>query len=134
MLRWLFGSRSTPATPPALPPPASKTVVPVGHDIQLGDKVKDTITGFIGIADCRMHFLNGCVRWNVQPQDLHEGEPIKAHVFDEQQLELLEAKKIVVPVVVAVPAQLAPDLARAVVAARTGGDRKTPQRSSPRVR
>ena len=34
---------------------------------QLGDKVKDTITGFTGVVTGRSEWLFGCVRCAVQP-------------------------------------------------------------------
>ena len=34
----------------------------------LGDEVKDTITGFKGIVVARTEWLNGCARVTVQPQ------------------------------------------------------------------
>ncbi len=33
--------------------------------VELGDKVKDKITGFIGIAVARTEFLNGCVQYTI---------------------------------------------------------------------
>lgn len=35
--------------------------------IQLGEKVRDTVTGFEGIAVARLEYLNGCVQYCVQP-------------------------------------------------------------------
>jgi hypothetical protein len=59
--------------------------------IQLGDKVKDRISGYTGIAFGRFEWLYGCVRFNVQSQELHEGKPVESQVFDEEQLELVES-------------------------------------------
>lgn len=57
--------------------------------IKLGDKVKDTVSGMVGIAISRTEFLHGCVRVGVQPQELHEGKPIEAVWIDEPQLDLV---------------------------------------------
>jgi hypothetical protein len=55
--------------------------------------VTDSITGFSGIAICRTEYLHGCIRIGVQPTELHEGKPIEAVYFDEQQLtEASQAK------------------------------------------
>ncbi len=57
----------------------------------LGDIARDPQTGFEGeiIADCR--FLYGCRRLTVQPPGLlPDGQPIKAHTFDEPALELVQ--------------------------------------------
>jgi len=35
--------------------------------IELGDKVKDTVTGLIGIATSRCIYLNGCDHIGIQP-------------------------------------------------------------------
>lgn len=75
----------------------------------LGDKVKDNITGFIGIIVGRTEWLNGCIRYSLQPIKLKDGAPQETQAFDEDQLELVTAKK------------------KAVVK-RTGGDRKDPKR------
>jgi len=59
--------------------------------IGLGDKVKDRITGFDGIVVCRAEWLNGCVRFTVQPTKLKDGRAIDTDCFDENQLVLLKA-------------------------------------------
>ena len=60
--------------------------------INLGDRVKDTVTGFTGIAVARTQWLNGCDRVAVQPEKLtKEGFPREDRVFDEMQLQLLKA-------------------------------------------
>jgi hypothetical protein len=55
--------------------------------VKLGTKVKDSITGFEGIATSRTEYLYGCVRVCVEPQGLHDGKPIDPMFFDEQRLE-----------------------------------------------
>lgn len=59
--------------------------------INLGDKVKDTISGFEGIATAIIHYLNGCNHIGIAPQVLHDGATIEVHYFDDQQCELIEA-------------------------------------------
>jgi hypothetical protein len=54
--------------------------------VELGQRVKDTITGFEGIAIARTEWLYGCVRVTVQPQSMHDGKPIDSSTFDEPQL------------------------------------------------
>ena len=63
--------------------------------INLGDKVKDPITGLTGIAVGRTTWLHGCNRIVVQPEGLSkEGKPFDSLSVDEPQLELVKAKKI----------------------------------------
>ena len=54
--------------------------------VKLGTKVKDSITGFSGIAVCRTEYLYGCVRIGIEPQELKDGKPVETHYFDEQRL------------------------------------------------
>ena len=55
--------------------------------IKLGQKVRDRITGFEGVATSRTEYLYGCVRIYVEPGGLHDGKPIEPQVFDEQRLD-----------------------------------------------
>lgn len=54
--------------------------------VRLGDRVKDDISGFEGIAVARSEYLYGCVRVCVEPMALHEGRLIESQWFDEQRL------------------------------------------------
>lgn len=57
--------------------------------ITLGSRVRDKITGFQGIVTSRHEYLNGCVRFAVQPEGLDKDDKIpEDKVFDEPQLEL----------------------------------------------
>lgn len=66
------------------------------EEIGLGDIVKDTITGFEGVAIARTLWLNNCDRITIQPQELKDGKPIEAHTFDIDNVVVV--KKKVVPV------------------------------------
>lgn len=55
--------------------------------------VKDKVTGFKGLVIARSDWLNGCVRFLVQPQHLKDGRPIDGEWVDEPQLELVEDKE-----------------------------------------
>lgn len=54
--------------------------------VELGTKVKDSLTGFEGIAVSRCEYLYGCVRVFVEPEQLKDGRPIEGEWFDEQRL------------------------------------------------
>lgn len=58
----------------------------------LGDKAKDTITGFEGVVTGRHQWLNNCNTYSVQPTVLKDGRPQDNCNFDEPQLELVEEK------------------------------------------
>lgn len=63
--------------------------------MKFGDVVRDKISGFSGVATCRLDYLNGCVRWAVSPRILHEAKPVDAQYFDEEQFEVVPQEKSV---------------------------------------
>jgi len=62
--------------------------------VKIGDKVKDIVTGFTGIAVAKTEWLNGCSRFGVQSDVLKDGMPTDTQWFDAPQLELVEADKV----------------------------------------
>jgi len=62
--------------------------------IKLGNRVKDLITGFTGIAVGRTEYLYGCTRIVVEPEDLKDGKLIDAVWFDEQRIVTVEERPI----------------------------------------
>lgn len=60
--------------------------------IQLGDTVKDPVTGYSGIAAGRTTWLNGCVRIGVQAK-MRDGKVPELEWFDETQLVGPKLKK-----------------------------------------
>ena len=58
--------------------------------IPLGAVAQDSIGGFTGVVVASTEWLHGCTRLTVQPQELHDGQPVKAQTFDEPQLRMLE--------------------------------------------
>jgi hypothetical protein len=59
--------------------------------VELGDRVKDRVTGFTGIVVVRSVWLNGCVRLGVQAEK-HKDDgtnPDPIH-FDEAQAEVVD--------------------------------------------
>jgi hypothetical protein len=63
--------------------------------ICLGDKVKDSITGFQGIVVAITNWINGCTRCGVQSQNLDEkGLPSEAQWFDEPQLCVIVEQEV----------------------------------------
>ena len=63
--------------------------------INLGDKVKDSVTGFAGIVVAKTEWLHGCIRIMVQPDKLQkDGSLADAVQFDEPQLIMVKPKKV----------------------------------------
>lgn len=64
--------------------------------IKLGSRVRDSLTGFSGVATSRTEYLYGCVHVGITPTELKDGSPVKSEWFDEQRCELIEEKPPVV--------------------------------------
>lgn len=62
--------------------------------IELGDKVKDTVTGFTGIAVAKVTYLQGCDRFAVQAPVKKNEKPQEWQYFDEPQLKVIKKKKV----------------------------------------
>jgi hypothetical protein len=61
------------------------------ESINLGDRVKDRITGLAGIAIGITGWLYGCRRVTIQPEEAKDGRPADTFTVDEPQLDLVEA-------------------------------------------
>jgi hypothetical protein len=59
-------------------------------EIELGQEVRDTVSGFQGIAVCRHIYLNGCARISIQPPVDKEGKLPEVVTLDEPQLEVIK--------------------------------------------
>lgn len=62
--------------------------------IKLGDKVKETITGFNGVVTGEAKYLTGCTQYLVQPTIMKDNAYPDAHWFDEGRLKKTPGKKI----------------------------------------
>jgi len=91
-------------------------------EIQLGDKVKDMVTGFVGVAYSVCENFNGCIQFDIVPEVNKDGTIAKGQWIDSQQLKIIKkgavkpnnAEKAPVKTVAAQPAK----------AKRTGGPMK----------
>ncbi|KKK47803.1 hypothetical protein LCGC14_3151530, partial [marine sediment metagenome] len=63
--------------------------------VELGDKVRDPITGFKGTAVAFTQWLFGCRRITVQPTGINkDGNMFEVQVFDEPQLRITKRANI----------------------------------------
>jgi len=62
-------------------------------EIELGDKVKDKVTGFIGIVVARTEFINGCIQYSVAPKVGKNNQFQEEMSIDEQSLKVITKKK-----------------------------------------
>lgn len=61
----------------------------------LGDEVRDKVTGFTGVIMCRCQWLYACNVYGVKSRQLKEdGTPRDMVHLDEPALELVEEKKV----------------------------------------
>jgi hypothetical protein len=58
-----------------------------------GQKVVDRLTGFTGVITAVVEYLNGCIRYQVQPPIDEKGLYRESVIIDEQQLELVVEKQ-----------------------------------------
>jgi hypothetical protein len=59
--------------------------------LELGDKVRDTVTGLVGIITGVHQYITGCARASVQPPAQPDGKVPDAYGIDVLTLELVEA-------------------------------------------
>ena len=64
--------------------------------VNLGDKVRDTVTEFTGVVIARTEYLNGCARCAIQSLAFKDGLPTDAYWIDEMQLEVVQANAVVI--------------------------------------
>ncbi len=57
----------------------------------MGDKVKDVVTGYTGIVVTRIDYMTGCNHYGVESVVEKPGDEPKYQNCDEQRLELVEA-------------------------------------------
>ncbi|KKN19534.1 hypothetical protein LCGC14_0944690 [marine sediment metagenome] len=53
---------------------------------ELGEVLKDIVTGFTGVAMVRAEYFTGCTHYGLQPQSLKDEKPINWEWIDESQL------------------------------------------------
>jgi len=59
-----------------------------------GSMLRHIITGFTGVAIAATEWMTGCYTYGLKSQTLHDGKPINAQWFDENELELAKPKKV----------------------------------------
>ena len=62
------------------------------NEIYLGEKVKDKVTGLVGIVVARCVYLNNCVQFLVQPKVI-DHRIVEGYWIDESQLEIINSPK-----------------------------------------
>jgi hypothetical protein len=65
--------------------------------IQLGDYVKDSISGFEGVVTARTEYQNGNIKLCVETCELDAGKPIAEVWFDAYRVEPCKRNKKLTP-------------------------------------
>jgi len=58
--------------------------------IELGNKVRDKVTGFEGIATARVEYINKCVQYCVKPKVKEDGKMTNGEYIDIDELEIID--------------------------------------------
>ena len=64
------------------------------NEIKLGSKVRDKVSGFIGVAIARTEYLNGCIQYSVQPKVGKDNKVPEEIGVDAGSLEVIQLKKV----------------------------------------
>lgn len=74
----------------------SAKVLPLDNPVKiaLGERVRDTVTGYAGIATERLSYLNGCVFFTVQSGLDRDGEKTSPLYLDHKRLVKVEAAPV----------------------------------------
>lgn len=64
------------------------------HDFKfnLGDELKDSITGFSGICVSRSQWISNCNTYGLKSVELKDGKPMDMEWFDEPVITLVKEK------------------------------------------
>lgn len=63
----------------------------------LGDRVKDPISGFVGIVVGRAEFLYGCVQLSIAPQETKDGRVLDTVWLDEDRVVVMKTGVFAMP-------------------------------------
>lgn len=62
----------------------------VSFKFELGDRLRDRVSGYEGICDMRGECLNGCLRYSLQAGLKEDGSMKEGYWIDEGQLEKID--------------------------------------------
>ena len=76
--------------------------------IEIGQKVKDKLTGFTGLVTGRCEYITGCTQLLVQPPVKADGDFVESRWLDEDRGVVVDAEKVSLAVSNAGPDKPAP--------------------------
>lgn len=67
-------------------------------EFELGQSVRDVITGFRGYVSSRIQHITGCNQYDVKPRELDKDDKMKdGQWFDEGRLEITDDESVSLP-------------------------------------
>jgi len=66
------------------------------NKFELGETLKDKITGFEGVAMARVEYFTDCIHYALCSQTLKDGKSLEWEYFDETRLVRVKGKKKIV--------------------------------------
>ena len=66
----------------------------ISKDVEIGDRVRDKLTGFTGIAYGKWSCMTGCVVFDVHPPMKEDGTVPESKWVDEARCEVIEAAAV----------------------------------------
>jgi len=66
----------------------------VDQTVELGDEVKDKVSGYKGVVICISRWINGCRRVTAQARELKDGAPVHTLCEDIEQWEVLKKSAV----------------------------------------
>jgi hypothetical protein len=76
--------------------------------VELGQKVQDSITGFVGRVTGRCEYITGCTQVLIQPPIKADGDFVESRWFDEDRAQIIDATRLSLPITNAGPDKPAP--------------------------
>lgn len=62
--------------------------------IELGDEVKEKVTGYTGVVIAKTEWLTGCARYAIQPKMNKDGKIPEARDFDGAAISIIKKGKV----------------------------------------
>jgi len=71
-----------------------KVNINMKKEMNLGDVVRDIITGFEGIITSKCDYITGCTHFGIAPTELKDGRPQDSYYLDEQRLIFVKKSEL----------------------------------------
>jgi hypothetical protein len=66
----------------------------INHKFNLGDKLKDSVTGYSGVVVGITKYATGCIHYGLQSDRTKENKPQEWEWFDESRMSLVKKQAV----------------------------------------